>query len=108
MAARGERLAIRLSKLVMAAAASGGLAMAIKTGNASEPAEEICAEVARELVAEKFASVAGRMSAAIAACLPPPVLAETWRSSSRSSALATAWANLAARQRKAWSPCACQ
>jgi uncharacterized protein len=58
----------------------GGLLLATAAASANETPREMGEEVARDLLAEKFASVADRMSPQTAAALPPEKLAEVWQS----------------------------
>ena len=80
MMKRRDSLALSVSRIVIATLLIGGLLMESKAGRASDSATEIGAEIARDLVDGKFASVRGRMSVEMAAQLPDAELAETWSS----------------------------
>ena len=58
----------------------GGLLLGTAPASANETPREMGEEVARDLLAEKFASLADRMSPQTAAALPPEKLAEVWQS----------------------------
>jgi len=78
MSKRSKILALSVSRTVIAAVLMGGLAVETKAESVSEPATKIGAEIARDLVAEEFASVGKRMSGEMASGLPNAKLAEIW------------------------------
>src|ERR1700691_3396845 len=69
-----------LTRVVMTTSVLGGPLLGTAPASANETPREMGEEVARDLLAEKFASIADRMSPRTAAALPPEKLAEVWQS----------------------------
>jgi hypothetical protein len=70
----------QISSIVISAVLIGALTMDAKAESGGESPTEIGADIARDLVAEQFASVRKHMSAEMAADLPDSKLAEIWSS----------------------------
>ena len=70
----------QISSIVISAVLMGAFTMDTKAESGGESPTEIGAEIARDLVAEQFASVQKHMSAEMAADLPDAKLAEIWSS----------------------------